>query len=755
MEEKKTNAKNGNGLSKNAEALLKLLKKDDQAITGLAAAFNVTKEHVLELAEGLRKCGYNVSVYDQNGEKYLSLARLEEREWPETPVFKINKNEWSKSSPRVGFMSGLDFGDEGFRAGLLLSAFEIFAQEACRYICLIGRLVSKKKLRERLMTVPAKFRREFETALILEAAKELACTIPKIKKPGGNNEFVRTYIVTSPPYDGEIGERVARKLQELRPEDIRVYNPISDRVEVKEINKQIGLICPAISRLPSEYYSSAVDREVKDKESHTSHNYPDLWVVGTTSSSVHIPDRRRKPPVISLPSLKCLKGIRVGENQQGIRVVEFSRDGSGYLVRTYSMKDLTKNERQFIACTKDGAQEIHKKIVEIIKAEGARPEGVIADRLKMENERDKVKAALQFLIDAKRSSRKTWPGLYYDPHSQRYDFHQDWVQEQLRYPSLLSDQLAEERFLFFSCLHAGYNTTDYEYVTKVLPEISARNRVKYVCCLGDLIAGLSHNFLEAGEVIGGMNYTEQEQFGAELVGTGLLRVFERGLQSLSGLRKLSAGEVIEALLPTFIYIAGNHDDWQKRLGVSPLREFRNDLINLLTERIGIVLKKTHTLPSASEFRAILDKKLIRLSIEGSNYNPVFVLPSGLSLELHHPHMGRAKTKSLRAQELLDSSDAHIVGHGNFHTAIVTERWEPDIGQRVNVEAGTLVIFTNFEKSKGKDVSFGPVYLRVLSRNKRIVMSESAYYNVPLLQQPYPKWTDWQKLKSDLGVYRAP
>lgn len=685
----------------------------------------------------------------------VEAPKLEKREWPVTEVFAVDEKKWKEKSQRVGFMSGIDFKDPGFRAGLFRPAFEVFAHEACRYIGLVGRFVSKKCFAERLKSVPAKFRRAFAEDLILEAAKELAYAIPKIKLPGSNNEFVRIYIVTSPTYDGEVGEDVARKLRELRPEDIRVYNPASDRVEVKEVNKVIGLICPEISRLPSEYFSAAVDREVKDKESQTALDYPDIWVVGTHGSSVHIPRHGRKPPIISLPLLKRQQSVRIGENQAGVRIAEYSPDGKEYFVRNYSLKDFIRNERQFITGIKEGAQDIHKKIVDIIKAEGARPEGVIADRLKMENDRPKVNEALKFLLEEKMSPRKTWPGLYYDPHSQRYDFHLDWIQEKLRYPSLIGQPHLEDRCAFICCMHAGYNTTDYEYIVKSFPAMLWKNRVRHIFCCGDLVAGLSHNFLESGEVMGGMNYTEQEQFAAELVGTALMKNFEMGLQELPEVQKFSVAEIVESLLQVFTYIAGNHDDWQKRLGVVPLVTFRSKLINLLAERIETVLKKLNKTLSFGEMTAILNRKVVELSTDGGNYRPIFTLPSGLTVELHHPHMGRAKTKSLRAQEILGSSDAHIVGHGNFHTELVTELWEPHFGQRVNVEAPTFVIFTDFEKHKNKKVDFGPVYLRVLSTEKRIVMSESAFYNTPLLQAPRPKWTDWQKLKTELGIYRSP
>lgn len=752
----------GSGLfwSKDEDERLRKLLETNVSREEIKKAFPNRTRKAIELhaaGKGIKKSAPNSKEADPKESAATPAPILEKRDWPTTKVYGIDEKKWKESPPRVGFISGVDFKDSGFRAGLIEVGFEIFADEACRYIALVGRLVSKKWFQDRLKQTSGKYRNEYLQYLIQEAAKELAYTIPKIKRPGASNEYVRIYIVTSPPYDGEIGEEVARKLQELRPEDVRVYNPVSDRVDVKEVGKAIGLICPEISRLPSEYFSAAVDREVKDKESQTSVDYPDLWVVGTTSSSVHIPDRGRKPPIISLPSLKRLQSIRVGENQQGVRIVEFSRVNSEeYFVRTYSLKDLTRNERQFITGIKEGAHEIHKRIVELIKNEGARTEGLIADKLGMEGQREEVRKALEFLVESKMSLRKNWPGLCYDKHSQRYDFHTDWIQERLRYPSLVKGSFIEDRFLFFSCLHAGYNTTDYEYVVKRLPEILFHNKVRYVCCLGDVIAGLSHNFLEQGEVMGGMNYTEQEQLAAELVGTILAKVFERGLQESPDVNKLSAKEIIGNLLPTFLYIAGNHDDWQRRFGVLPLVTFRSKLMNLLAQRIEIALKN-HNLAASSvaELMGTIHLKLIELSMDGANYMPTFTLPSRLTIELRHPHMGRAKTKSLRAQEILESSSAHIVGHGNFHTAIGTDLWEPQLGQRVDVEAATFVIFTDFENKKNKKTGFGPGYLRVLSRDGRIFMTESMFDHRPMLKAPRPKWTNWQELKKELGVYLAP
>jgi biotin operon repressor len=82
---------NGNGLSKNAETLLKLLKKEDQSFAKVSVLLNVSKEHIADLAEGLSKIGYDVHAYIKDGEDYLTLARAEEIGLDAIPITTANR----------------------------------------------------------------------------------------------------------------------------------------------------------------------------------------------------------------------------------------------------------------------------------------------------------------------------------------------------------------------------------------------------------------------------------------------------------------------------------------------------------------------------------------------------------------------------------------------------------------------------------------------------------------------------------------
>ena len=70
------------------------------------------------------------------------------------------------------------------------------------------------------------------------------------------------------------------------------------------------------------------------------------------------------------------------------------------------------------------------------------------------------------------------------------------------------------------------------------------------------------------------------------------------------------------------------------------------------------------------------------------------------------------------------------------------------------QAGTLVIYTRFEHHKLKIVDFGVVYLKVFSKDGRIVVTESAFYGKPYLAEARVKWTDIVELKRALGVMRC-
>lgn len=693
--------------------------------------------------------------------KKITELTIKEKPFPKPEVLEIDKTAWERPGQRIGFYSGADFKDLGFRASLIKLARELSRQEGVHFDVWNGGLVSQKWIKEeikkRISTTHSGLHKGIIDNFLKEVAEELNSLIPKIKKPNGNNGnsgYIRMYIVTCPTRDGQYGEEIARRLQELRPEDIRCYRAGGDRIEVKRPdnrNKVIWTINPRRPRLPSQYYSQAAEKEINDKRGQTTKTYPDLWAVGAFASNIHKPAGERDEPYITMGALRRLEEVLVAENQISISIVEYTPEGDRF-VRVWNLKDIVANEMNYITGMKSGAAEIHRKLIEALKKHRPTTIGILADEIGVD--RQTAEKEIEFLVEEKQSPRKTWPGLYRDPSSQRYDFHYDWIQDKLAYPKIdIHDpNFKEDRLLILSCSHVGFTTCDYAYIVNEIPRRILSNRVNTIVHLGDVITGLQHDYLETGEVFGSLSNTDQEKFAAELFGTALIKVFnqrfEENFAACSDAEKTQPQKIKEIIvnsLPSFLCIPGNHDLWQERDGTTPLETFHDKLTNLLTRHLGRALVEKN-LP-AVDISEILAKKIVKFL----DYAAACKLPSGLTMEMYHPHMARAKTTSLRAQETLDASKCQIVGIGNFHTATVVQKWYPERGQCVAVQAGTLLVYSRFEKRKTKRIDFGAIFLRVLSKSQRIIMVESAYFNQPILKEPLVKWTNLDQLKRELGV----
>jgi len=705
-------------------------------------------------------------VKEEELAKFSVQLKKEERSWPEPEILEVSEEAWRRPGSRRGYTSRWDYKGSGYRSGIILQDCQKFVEEGCHFNDVAGGVISKeyikKELRRRFKAVKPGLRDNVTEHFLNEAAKELDSIIPKIKRPvsvwadPNKPEFVRFHISTSRVYDGPYseryestyGEEIARRLQALRPDDIRLENEGSTRLEVKGVGEIDWVISPMKHRLPSKYHSAAAEREIEDKSGQSDQPLPNLWVVGTQASAIHKTSGEKDRPYITLPASCRLEATTVAENQEGIAIVE-SVNGNRF-VRFWNFKDLIHREKQFITGIKEGATELHKKIVDVIKDYGAIPVGLLADKLEID--RQTVEREIKFLEEPKMLARKTWPGLFYNPKSQRYDFHLDWLQERLRYH--LPKEYLEDTFLFFGCLHAGYTVTDYEHFVVKYPEIILNQKVKNLIGLGDFIAGLKHSLMHRGEIMGALNNTDQEIFAAELVSTITFRPFKQLLESaLSKFieNKPTAEELksmINACLIDFTYIDGNHDGWQLSEGTTPLVIFHDKMQKILTREISALIV-AHDLP-AIDIYSLVDKKIIHLP----DFEPICKLASGLTLGCRHPGMARADTTSLRAQKALDAFSTQVAGIANFHVATTVRKWRPDLGQCVAIQAPTQVIYTPFEGSKMKKLDFGPVFLRTLSSNGRIYMDETAYFNEPMLKKPYLKWTDVDKLKDSLGLLRA-
>ena len=769
-------------LKPEGKRILKALVAENLTARDIAKVLNkslVAVQHIYSYA-GVKLLNQPVSsrlkVKEDEAAKLVVQLKKEERSWPEPEILEITEEAWRRPGTRRGYTSRWDYKGPGYRSGIILEDCLKFVEEGCNFIDFAGGVTNKeyikKELRRRFKAVKPSLRGGVTEHFLTESAKELASVIPKIKKPvsvwadKSKPEFVRFYISTSRVYDGPYseryestyGEEIARRLQALRPDDIRLENEGSTRLEVKGVGEIDWVISPMKHRLPSKYYSAAAEREIEDKAGQSDQPLPDLYVVGTQASAIHktggskdMPNVGEKDrPYITIPASCRLEATTVAENQEGIVIAE-SVNGNRF-VRYWNFKDLIHREKQFITGIKEGASELHKKIVDVIKNHGAMTVGLLADKLEVD--RQTVEREIKFLEEPKMSTRKTWPGLFYNPKSQRYDFHLDWLQERLRYR--LPENYVEDTFLFFGCLHAGYTTTDYEHFVKEYPEIIVDHKVKNLVGLGDFIAGLKHSLMHRGEIIGALNNTDQEIFAAELVSTirfkAFKRLFEDALLKFTD-KKPNAEELKSIIsnplvLTDFVYIDGNHDGWQLAEGTTPLVTFHDKMEKILTREINALLV-ANNLP-AIDIDGLVDKKLIHLP----DFEPVYKLPSGLTLGCRHPGMARADTTSLRAQKALDAFGTQIAGIANFHVATTVRKWRPDLGQCVAIQAPTQVIYTPFEGSKMKKLDFGPVFLRTLSSNRRIYMDETAYFNKPMLKEPSLKWIDVDKLKDSLGLLRA-
>ncbi len=685
--------------------------------------------------------------------------------WPEAEIIQVSKEQWDKPGKRIFYLSRLDFESEGYRQGLVHLAAQIAAQEGCHFPVFTS-LISKDWFRENekkyLTGIPREDREWMREQFIQEVAKGISSAIPQIKNPQG--AIIKWYVMASRPYDGPYGDLVLRKLEELRP-DIRKYAQGGERVEIYNVRGKDsiyhGIVLPKKGRLPSGYMSTGPEREIKDIESQTSRKFPDLWVVGTPATALHKPSGEREVAYITLPAICKLEAEsqRIVENQSGFTIVEEMPNGDR-LVHVWNFGDLIAREREFITGIKDGAKPIHKKIIDVIKREGARHPGRLAEELGVD--RELIKQEIAFLVEEKSSSRLTWPALRYDPAADRYDFHKDWIRRSLRYriPEK-RDTWREDSFLLLGCLHAGYTTTDYRFVVETIPEKMLEYGINILVGGGDFIGGLHHEFLKKGAVFNLTN-DEQEGFAAEITGTILIKVFSaRLLEALrvSKDKTFTTAEttaLVMSTFPFFPFIKGNHDKWSEVDGQNALQFFHMRLKEVLHKHIRETLK-TNQLPNI-DVDLFVEDRICFLK----PHLPIFELPSGLRCAVIHPETGRAGTSVRLEREMERFSKpgyrgnkaryrANAVFVANFHTAVQAHKRHPLIGQCVGIQTGAPLLLTDFEFNKGKEIDFGVQMLKTLSINGRIMKTTVASFNKMFIEEPYSRRTDIDQIRKDLKI----
>jgi len=617
----------------------------------------------------------------------------------------------------IGLFSRIDAGSVGYRRGLVRKGFEIFEDARTHFIVLLGGLVSKRAIKKHLADLAQSLkaagekvdRKKIEEDYLNYLTEELNVAIPRL-------DHKKFYIMTSPSYDGVYGEIVAEKLTKLRS-DIRYWEKADEHFPLKGINKRFLGLVPEKESWRSEYDSTPVDREVKDHQKRTTKPLPDIYGVGCFASSVYKPKGEAKRPYLSVPALHKLEEVKTAENQIGVTILEISPDED--LIherkRTYNLKDLVSRERELIPIPLR-CSENQVKVLNALKERGALTIGLLEDATGIE--RSKLVLILKRMLGLDRFQ----PAIAFDRASGRYDFDPEWIQKNLTYTCVKREEWQEDVLVGFACPHAGNIYTDYSFFVNQVPKVILKINARFFLGDGDFIEGLKHNLIERGEVYGGLDYTSQEMLVAHMVAEVMLKVFDaRFKESWENLAKSQPSEeeleiLIRDALLTFVYREGNHDLWMQDFGVAPLVTFRYELVKRLTEAITNALKEKNCyLPTLA--------KIIEGKVQMAE---IYTLPSGVSLQMFHLHMARAKTTTLRLQECLSVSDCQVVILANFHVESSMNRWEPEIGQRVGMQLGAIVHKTKFEDNRGKRLDTGVGCLRIFSQNKRIMMSEEFY-----------------------------
>lgn len=127
--------RNGNGISAEAEKLLKLLRKGDHSFEVASALLKVSSDKVADLAEQLSGHGYAVNTYIDRGKDYLTLARAEEVGLSVLPISLTNRKI------KIAFISELRMGVYQSQISLTHWVYkEIFEKESVDFAVVAGGL---------------------------------------------------------------------------------------------------------------------------------------------------------------------------------------------------------------------------------------------------------------------------------------------------------------------------------------------------------------------------------------------------------------------------------------------------------------------------------------------------------------------------------------------------------------------------------------------------------------------------------------
>ncbi len=691
------------------------------------------------------------------------------------------KNVIEKRQPGtdvVGYMSRVDAGSRGYRKGLLLQTYERAKENNVDCIYLVGGLVSKRGVNEEIRRIKEEEKRVYEEAkrelnqvtsalaelvsriksekneaekkkldeqadklrqsvedakekvksvkprkpsalldeFVEQLAQELNEDLPEFEKSDGKK--IRLYIVTSPALDGLVGHRVASRLVELRngKRNIVYFGQTHARIDLKKSRQVIVLLTPEKAVWRSKNYSAYPDRLVEDYIQKSSKK-ADMFVIGGFASSIKRGKGSNPYERISVPACCKPEESSTVENMVGFKIVRYAPEGKPNQIVTFDFKHFTTRERETIVAPPQSSK-TQIKIIDDIKQHGSRSIGQLEDDLEIP--RDKLAKAIKGLLNR----TKAKAGLVFDEKSRLYTFNDHWMKKVLRYswPDKTSGW-SKDTVIGFACMHAGSVHTAYNFIVKEIPKIVVAEEADVLFDAGDSIEGLKHELAKRKEVYGGFNYTDQEQLCALMVSTIMLKAFEERLNKAlkdRDVKKITQEEVkkfLDDLLVTFIFICGNHDDWEKDLGFNPLTVFELMLRDkLLVGLERILVSKGLPLISLREFA---NKKVLRFEPES-----VYKFPSGITLSGIHYHAGRTATNSVWPQRALAQFKSHIQLVGNFHVEEEVEEYDSELGLRVAHMLPTLKSMSDFERNKGKIVDFGVGLIRVWSYKGRILVCEN-------------------------------
>ncbi len=544
---------------------------------------------------------------------------------------------------------------------------------------------------------------------------------------------VRLYIVPSSAFDNEIGIETARILAERR-KDVILYSKNLDRFplrdEERRLEKTLEVLVPQQQAwMRGKYDATPVQRILTDRDGLKLED-PDIFVIGGFGSAMAKPLGEFPTPWVSLPALHDieLSGVKTSENQIGVAVVSVHPDHAVPLVTFYSLKDMIAYERQSIGYPRDATPE-QRRLIDVMKDLGEASTGTLSRSTGLTE--DEVTVEMQSLVATPSHARNTtWPGVVWDDKSRKWKFPLRWLQEKLRYPEP-DGEPKTDTVVAYGCIHGGSTNLDPDYVLRELPRRILDHGATILVGAGDFVEGLEHNLAQRGEVHPAFwNLSLQEEFTGLLIGKVTIDVFRaRFPAALEKLRERTGGRqptdeeihaaINEALLQNLL-IEGNHDEWAKKHGVTPLITMRSTMVKLIRNTVELELDK-HGMRTVGLDDLVERKTLI---LEDGN----FTLPSGLEMTIAHPHMSRTLTTSIRAQAgLKQYGKSHLVILANFHVGIAVHRWDSQRGQRACLQVGTFMLSTDFERKKQKTVDHGFGVIIMTSVNGRVVETETTFY----------------------------